>query len=288
MLNINKIVLALIPWVLPLFMACNNNTKAYKQADTHQEKTIEDQGNIPDKLIEVGEGKSVDGNLSAKVFATDSLTDSYQELFIQMEDSKGTVVNKAKISLLPEMKMGMMAHGAPVIQPAESAVNGFFKGGVIFIMPSSIESQHNWTINLLVDQMGEPSNRVNVPIHVKEAKEARTIAFDGGDEGRFFLSLIAPERLPVGNQFIRFMLHRVSKNEFPAVFDGYEIALNTHMPDMGHGSEGNENAKAAGEGYYKGKVNLSMPGLWEIKADLLKDGKKVSTESVIFKIQVKK
>lgn len=288
MFNINKIVLVLIPWVLPLFMACNHDIKKHEDVAAHPKASMEDQATIPDTLIEVGEGKSVDGQLSAKVLATDSLTDTYQELFIQMEDSKGTAVNKARVRLLPEMKMGMMAHGAPVIQPGEQAIHGFFKGGVVFIMPTSIESQHNWTINLLVDQEGVPSNRVNVPIHVKEAKEVRTIAFDGGDEGRFFLSLIAPGKLPIGNQFVRFMLHRVSKNEFPAVSEGYEIALNTHMPDMGHGSEGNENAKAVGEGYYKGKVNLSMPGLWEVKADLLKDGKKVSTEPVIFKIQVKK
>jgi hypothetical protein len=288
MLNINKISLVLIPWVLPLLTACDHNTKEQQDVATHSEISMEDQTTIPDTLIEVGEGKSVDGQLSAKVLATDSLTDSYQELFIQLEDSEGTAVEKARVRLLPEMKMGMMAHGAPAIQPGEQAVHGFFIGGVVFIMPTSIESQHNWAINLLVDQEGVASNRVNVPIHVKEAKEARTVAFDGGDEGRFFLSLIAPRKISVGNQFIRFMLHRVSKNEFPAVLDGYEIALNTHMPDMGHGSEGNENAKAVSEGYYKGKVNLSMPGLWEVKADLLKDGKKVSTEPVIFKIQVKK
>jgi len=288
MLNINKISFALIPWVLPLLTACNHNVKEQQDVAAHAEASMEDQATIPDTLIEVGEGKSVDGQLSAKVLATDSLTDSYQELFIQLEDSEGIAVEKARVRLLPEMKMGMMAHGAPVIQPREQAVHGFFTGRVIFIMPTSIESQHNWAINLLVDQEGVASNRVNVPVHVKEAKDARTIAFDGGDEGRFFLSLIAPRNISVGNQFIRFMLHRVSKNEFPAVPDGYEIALNTHMPDMGHGSEGNENAKAVSEGYYTGKVNLSMPGLWEVKADLLKDGKKVSTESVIFKVRVKK
>jgi hypothetical protein len=288
MLNINKISLALIPWVSLLLTACTHNINERQGATAQPKTSMEDQATIPDTLIEVGEGKSVDGQLSAKVLATDSLTDAYQELFIQLEDSKGTAVDKARVRLLPEMKMGMMAHGAPVIQPGEQAVHGFFTGGVVFIMPTSIESQHSWTINLLVDQEGVASNRVNVPVYVKEAKEARTIAFDGGDEGRFFLSLITPRKISVGNQFIRFMLHRVSKNEFPAVLDGYEIALNTHMPDMGHGSEGNENAKSVSEGYYKGKVNLSMPGLWEVKADLLKDGKKVSTESVIFKVQVKK
>lgn len=288
MFNINKIVLVLIPWVLALFMACNHDIKKHEDVVTHPKASMEDQARIPDALTEVGEGKSVDGQLSAKVLAADSLTDTYQELFIKLEDSEGTAVEKARVSLLPEMKMGMMAHGAPVIQPGEQAIHGFFKGGVVFIMPTSIESQHNWTINLLVDQEGQPSNRINIPIHIKEAKEMRTIAFDGGGEGRFFLSLLAPEKLPVGSQFIRFMLHRVSKNEFPAVPEGYEIALSTHMPDMGHGSEGNENANAVGEGFYTGNINLSMPGLWEVKADLLKNGKKVSTEPVIFKIQVKK
>lgn len=287
MLNINKIARVFFPFVLPLFFACNHNTKEYQDTDVYQEKSTEDHENLPNTLIEVGEGKSVDGNLSAKIFAADSLTSAYQELFIKIEDSKGSVVSKAKVNLLPEMKMGIMAHGAPVIQPSDP-VNGYFKGAVVFIMPSAIERQHNWTINVLVDQEGEPSNRVSIPIRVKEAREVRTIAFDGGNEGRFFLSLIAPEKLSVGNQSMRFMLHKVSKNEFPVVLKGYEIALNTHMPDMVHGSEGNENAKVANDGYYEGRVNLSMPGLWEVNVDLLKDGKKVSTDSLTFKIQVKK
>lgn len=287
MLNINKTGLIFIPFFLPLFLACNHNTKEYQDTDAYQEKSTEDHENLPNTLIEVGKGKSVDGSLSAKIFAADSLTSTYQELFIKIEDSKGSVINNAKVNLLPEMKMGIMAHGAPVVQPNEPA-NGYFKGAVVFIMPSTIESQHNWTINVLVDQEGEPSNRVSIPIRVKEAKELRTVAFDGGNEGRFFLSLIAPEKLSVGNQSMRFMLHKVSKNEFPAVLKGYEIGLNTHMPDMGHGSEGNKNAKAASGGYYEGRVNLSMPGLWEVNVDLLKDGKKVSTDSLTFKIQVKK
>lgn len=267
-----------------LLLACNQNPQSQAAKNDHEQVAHTPFNEA--SLIKVGEGISADGNLSATLYATDSLRDTYQSLFIKFKDAKGELIEKARLQFMPEMKMGMMAHGAPVMQPLDESENGFFKGGVVFIMPSSPESGHNWTVNVLVDQPGANQNRVSIPVIVKHLEKPRTIAFDGGAEGRFFLSWLNSDSIKTGQQAIHFSLHRISKNEYPAVFDGYEIKLKTHMPDMGHGSEGNEAAIATGNGYYKGKINLSMPGLWEIEASLSKDGKIVSTEPIVFKVNI--
>lgn len=265
--------------------ACNQN---------HQQKSVErrdslktDQSMEEASLIQIGEGRSADGKLIASLYATDSLVDTYQDLYIKLKTEEGNVIQKAVVQVMPEMKMGRMAHGAPVIQPSTESHRGFFTAGVVFIMPTSVESDHNWTVNLLAGQAQATQNRVSIPVKVKQAKKPRTIAFDAGTEGRFFLSLLEPAPFKMGEQSVRFVLHRINKNEFPAVLDGYEIALNTHMPDMGHGSEGNQNALAGNGDYYTGKLNFSMPGLWEVQVNLLKAGQKVSTEPIVFSIQIK-
>lgn len=265
--------------------ACNQNQQ--HQVVENDNRKISKTSFNEASLVEVGSGQSVDGELFARVYANDSLVDTYQHLFIKLENAKGNLIEKAHIQFMPEMKMGMMAHGAPTVQPAEESVDGFFRGGVVFIMPSSSESGHSWVLNVLVDQPGEKQNRVNIPLQVKHLERPRTIAFDGGKEGRFFLSLLDSDSLKVGEQSARFNLYRIRKNEYPAVFEGYEIQLETHMPDMGHGSEGNVAAAAVGDGNYEGKINLPMAGLWEIGVSLLKDGKKVSTEPITFQVTIK-
>lgn len=268
-----------------LLLSCNQNPQTHVAENDHGQ-TVANTSFDESSLIKVGEGASVDGDLSATLYASDSLYDTYQSFFIKLNDAKGRPIEKARLQILPEMKMGMMAHGAPVIQPNEETENGFFKGAVVFIMPSSSESGHRWTLSLLVDQPDANQNRVSIPVEVKQLKKPRTIAFDGGADGRFFLSWLNSDSVKVGKQPAHFILHRISKNEYPAVFDGYEIQLKTHMPDMGHGSEGNQDAKATGNGYYKGEINLGMPGLWEVQASLLKDGKVVSTEPIVFKVNI--
>ncbi len=50
---------------------------------------------------------------------------------------------------------------------------------------------------------------------------------------------------------------------FPNV-DGLTTEIETLMPSMGHGSEGNVAPVGVGNGRYQGVVGLSMTGDWEI------------------------
>ncbi len=143
------------------------------------------------------------------------------------------------------MNMGMMMHGAPVLQPKKQ-VQGFFKSGVAFIMPESEISGHAWAIQLEAREKGN-THAIQLPIQVGPAIKPTTLAFDGGSEGRFFLSLENAADLQSGKRVLNFLLNKVDKAQFPAA-EGYELALTANMPDMGHGSKADHHATPIGEG----------------------------------------
>ncbi len=236
-------------------------------------------------MLLVGKGTSADGSRMARVYAPDSLTDQFEHLYLCLADENGQAIAPGSVDIQPEMKMGMMSHGAPFVA-SENLGQGIFRSGAVFIMPSADEHGHSWQINLLWDEAGDNRNRISIPVQVSHLEKPRTLPFDAGREGRFFISLANLRDARAGEQEIQFLLHKVQGNEFPAVETGYTILLEADMPDMAHGSEKHQQAQPSGGGLYKGKVNLAMPGVWEIKASLMKDGQKVSTDPIKFQIRV--
>lgn len=56
--------------------------------------------------------------------------------------------------------------------------------------------------------------------------------------------------------------------EFPAD-SSLTVTLTPEMPSMDHGSPNNVDPVHVGKGHYKGKVNFTMTGLWQLNLDFM-------------------
>ena len=62
-----------------------------------------------------------------------------------------------------------------------------------------------------------------------------------------------------------------SMADWPAL-DGLTLDIAPSMPTMGHGSPGNENPVASGDGHYTGLVNFTMAGPWQVIVTVSREG----------------
>jgi len=60
--------------------------------------------------------------------------------------------------------------------------------------------------------------------------------------------------------------------------------MEPEMPAMGHGSPNNVNPVAIGNGHYKGKVNFTMTGLWQVNLDFMM-GADLADDTQFFEIE---
>lgn len=236
----------------------------------------------PQRLQHVADTVLNDRGLRVALFTEASLVSKYENLFVQVTNADGDPADSVSVDFHTYMDMGMMSHGGPY-SPPEPLDAGWFRGGAVFIMPDVEDMGRGWLLKAQVTKGGKVDS-LTFKLPVTQARVTRTLPFDGGNDGRFFVSLLLPDTVPVGKQPVDFILHHIDHNAFPTA-DGYTLKLETYMPDMGHGSKDNRDAANLREGRYQGTANLSMAGLWEIHGTLLKDGKQVSTDPIVFKVQ---
>jgi len=220
-------------------------------------------------------------NYKVAVFAKDSLKNKHESLYIQVTDLEGKGMDSVAIDYAINMDMGNISHGGPYY-PLVGLGNGLFKAEVVFIMANLNDMGKGWMINIDLNKEHE----LSFLLPVAEAKHSRMISVDTKDDSRVFVSLLLPEHVSSGSQALNFTLHKMGHVEFPAL-DNYKLEFIPFMPSMGHGSTGNEAAVSLGDGKYAGVVNLTMPGEWIIKVNLLKNGEKVSQDSLVFPVEVK-
>ncbi|MBK1439886.1 FixH family protein [Parapedobacter sp. ISTM3] len=238
---------------------------------------------VPEQLAPIGDTTLAGTGLKVAVFSETALKNRHENLYLKLTHADSSPVTGADVSFSPFMDMGMMSHAAPYVQPKELAA-GWYRGSVVFIMADAADMGSGWLLDVMVPGEGA-TDSLRFKLPVEEAAVTRTMAIDA-TEGRFFLSLLMPDSVPAGAHKAAFMLHGIDHDAFPAT-DGYTIRLETYMPDMGHGSSDNQDARGKGDGYYEGRIDLSMAGLWEIRATLHKDGRKVSADPIVFKIHSK-
>src|SRR5690606_28173898 len=141
-----------------------------------------------------------------------------------------------------------------------------------------------WLLNVALSIEGK-TDSLMFKLPVVQAAVTRTMAFDAGGEGRFFISLLMPDSVGKGRHKTAFLLHGIDHNAFPAA-DCDTVQVKPCMPGMGHGAKGSGDALSEGEGRYEGAVDFNMPGLWELHGKLFKDGKQVSTDPIVFKVDI--
>jgi len=242
--------------------------------------TTTNAGDAPDLKNLILLKDTLSGPYQINILAQDSLLDKNETLYIQIKDSTGKPLENTELDYNMRMDMGMMSHGGPYA-PITKLGNGLFKAEVVFIMANMEGMGKGWLFEGVINKR----DSINIPLQVHKAPNLRTTAVNSLEDGRFFVSCILPQKTTAGIQKVNFTLHKIEQHDFPPL-DGYSLEVEPFMPDMGHGSANNEPAQGRGEGHYQGTINLSMPGLWQIKVRLFKNGNKAVEEELIFPIQV--
>jgi len=248
-----------------------------------------------DGLIKLDEGYALGASAKVEVWGTKNYFMGYNNLVVVVLDSvnQADTLKDAHITFMPVMTMPQASgmpkiHSCPVQNPDEMAVNGVFPGAVAYVMPSMGGS---WKLDVNVhnhknDTEGAASFDVVVdspPTAVMNMFTVTTV-----DASRLVLSMVQPVNPTVGVNDVEFTLHRkVSMMSWP-VDSTYTLEIEPTMPSMGHGSPNNVNPVHVGNGHYKGKVNFTMTGEWQISVIVKKNDAVVSpiTISVVDGVNV--
>ena len=210
-------------------------------------------------LVLIGTGTTT-SNESVSLYADEDITTGYTNLYAEVKNGSGDVVNNATVTIAPLMDMGMMQHACPVIQPVYNATTEKYEGVVIFQMSSM---SGTWTNDVVVN--GEA---VTIDITVGESPTKVVGVYTGTDTEKYIVSVVRPENWVVGNQDLNIMIHKMATMmSFPEVTD-MDIVFWPEMVSMGHSSTGNVDPVHVSNGLYTGTVNLSMAGDWRLHLEL--------------------
>lgn len=228
-------------------------------------------------LVYVGQAYTDQGSLLIKLYAEDSLTSSYNNLYLEVRDSAtNAVISNAEITLLPQMIM--MGHAAPFENPSSSAaVNGLFPCAVVFQMPGDM----GWTLDVTAKDLATNNEgTARIDFSVSTPTLTRTSVITALNDGsKIIISYLQPKEPKVGMNDFEITLHRKeTMMSFPAV-ENYTVEIEPEMPSMGHGSPNNVNPVHTGNGHYKGQVNFTMTGEWYINLRIMDGTEAVDTTS---------
>ena len=211
-------------------------------------------------------GYAIGAAAKVEIWATDSFFTGYNKLYIALLDSTtNTYLEDAHIMLTPTMQMMGMSHSAPYEDPtSEIAVNKLFPCSVTFIMSSM---GGTWTLdvqahNHKIDKEGTATFTINV----KDPTYKKLFSFTSlaDNSSKYFVGLVPPTTPIVGINDFEFVVYKKqTMTDFPADSSLTATFVPT-MPTMGHSSPNNVNPVHIGNGHYKGKMNFTMTGLWQL------------------------
>jgi hypothetical protein len=231
-------------------------------------------------LIKLGETYLSGSGAKALVYAKKSFETGYNEVFVALYDSTdGSKLSRGHFNVLPMMDMGMMQHACPVENSEDTiTTNGYFKSLVYFSMAGTASQ---WRLdfgfhNHKNERHGEGSLGVEVKASSPAKFKTTTLSLDSNKV--LFLSFLEPSKPIVGINDLEIVLHHKKSGMEYVPAENYTVEIEPNMPSMGHGSPNNVNPVHMGLGHYKGKVNYTMTGLWQIKLKIYKAGVLVSDD----------
>jgi hypothetical protein len=231
-------------------------------------------------LVKIGETYITGAKAKAMVYTKKAFETGYNEVYVALYDSMdGSKLSKGHFDVLPMMDMGMMQHSCPVENTEDTiTTNGYFKSAVYFSMAgTALQWKLNFSFhNHKNETHGEGSIGVEVKANSPSKFKTTTLSLDSNKV--LFLSFLEPSKPIVGiNDFEIVLHHKKSGMEYTPV-EEYTVEIEPNMPSMGHGSPNNINPVHQSEGHYKGKVNFTMTGLWQVKLKLYKNGVLISDD----------
>jgi|GEM_PF-1802292 len=198
--------------------------------------------------------------------------EGYNRFRIKVEGYSGTDVR-----LVPMMYMTSMNHSCPTKQPDGIAPDGYFYAEAFFQMPSTVDANGNvtepWKLHVILG--GNDTATADLRVNPHPNGWVRRKGFNTSMGQVRLLYEFRPEgAFKVGTVPVRMYVYRRDMNiphenpdGFPPASDMVQVVqLNTWMPSMGHGAEGNQPAQpvAGSFGLYRGQLGFNMSGEWDI------------------------
>lgn len=201
-----------------------------------------------------------ENNITVTLFASENLFVGYNAITAKIQDASGQLLN-GDISVMPMMEMMTMSHSCPIDFPdGDTFKNGAFSFNPVFVMPSG--EMGSWRLIFTINDQ-----KVNVPVNITSPAFTKLVSFTSlmDDKAKYFVAYVNPKDPKVGQNDLEIAVYkRQSMMEWPAV-EGMIFNVEPWMVSMDHGSPNNVAPKDAGEGHYKGKVNFTMTGDWQIR-----------------------
>lgn len=222
-------------------------------------------------LIKIAETYVTGAAAKAVLYAADSLQTGYNEIFTLFYDSlTGNKLLDCHFHIHPTIDHNDEELGAPSENP-ESAVpeNGLFRSMVVF------HQAGKWMLHMhLHNHKNDLDGETELEMHVRESNPSPLIML----EDSLLIALVKPLKPLTGVNDLEITMHRKASNAEYTAAEDYTVEIEPLMPSMGHGSPNNQNPVHVSKGYYRGKVNFSMSGLWRIRLKLSKNGKLISDD----------
>ena len=201
--------------------------------------------------------------------STGSLVQGYNHVSLRIKDKKtNNYITDAEISWTPLMHMAMMQHSCPRSEVEKVDKKTIFEGDIIFQMAQN-ETEY-WELSITYKINGASytaTDKINVPASAK-----RTVSsFKGSDGSNYVIAYIAPSSPKVALNDMTVGIYKMKDMmTFPSV-DNYKVKIDPRMPSMGnHGSPNNTDLlQSEANGFYKGKLSLTMTGYWKINLQVL-------------------
>lgn len=207
-----------------------------------------------------------EGGFAITLYAFQDFFVGYNTITVKVEDKEGNLVN-GDISVVPMMHMATMKHSCPLEVADNTLSDGNFSFNTVFVMPSG--EMGSWKLDFTIN-----GTEISVPLEVSSPELSRLVSFTSAmdDETKYFVAYIDPRAPEVGRNDLQIAVYqRQSMMDWPAV-SSLEFEVEPWMVSMDHGSPFNEAPVDIGDGHYKGKVNFTMTGDWQIRLTIKQDG----------------
>jgi hypothetical protein len=189
-------------------------------------------------------------------------TQGYNEIYIQLKEADNYITD-ASLSWSPLMHMMSMQHRCPFSEITKVPnKQTLYKGYIVFQMASN-ESEF-WQLSIDYSLSGNTYEATD-EITVLPSNKQRVTSFIGSDNERYILALVEPNAPQVANNDMVVGIFRMENMmDFPIV-DDYLLKIDPRMPGMGnHGSPNNVDLTQSTDGFYHGKLSLTMTGYWRV------------------------
>lgn len=190
-----------------------------------------------------------------------SLIYGYNDVGFKVYDN-GSEVTGGFVKYKPTMYHGIggPSHSVPV-SPVFTYDNSdkMYKGYIIFIM---YDTSAFWTADYNCnDQIFVDSAFFDISMDAR----SQVRAWDNSTTQRtYILTLVSPLSPNTGLNDLNLMLHETIDLDSYVERDSASMFVRTWMPAYAHSSENNVNPVFIGNGNYKGKINLTRAGLWQV------------------------